>query len=189
MKLKAPDNLLQSLTTLFQKKNALFIIGITGIMLIFLSDILFAPKKETQEQPQATTLSSQVQAQSYVQDLEKRLTEMIISIEGAGEATVMITLDSVGETVYAQDEKTQTQAEMNADGSTNQENLFENQHTIIDAKDGKQPLVEAQLLPEIKGVAVLCQGADDISVVARITDLVSVVLGLSTNRICVTKMI
>ena len=32
-------------------------------------------------------------------------------------------------------------------------------------------------------------GVHDITVIKRITDLVSVVLGLSTNRICVTKMI
>ena len=42
---------------------------------------------------------------------------------------------------------------------------------------------------ELKGVAVVCEGGDDITVIKRITDLVSVVLGLSTNRICVTKMI
>lgn len=72
---------------------------------------------------------------------------------------------------------------------TDRKESYKSEHIIVDAADGKQPLVETHIEPEVKGVAVVCEGGDDITVIKRITDLVSVVLGLSTNRICVTKMI
>ena len=56
-------------------------------------------------------------------------------------------------------------------------------------KRQKQAPVETRLEPEVKGVAVLCEGGDDILVIKRITDLVATVLDIPTNRICVAKMI
>ena len=44
------------------------------------------------------------------------------------------------------------------------------------------------LLPTVQGVAVLCQGGDDVVVQARVTEAVSVLLGITTNRISVAKM-
>lgn len=58
----------------------------------------------------------------------------------------------------------------------------------MDAGSGRQALVETAREPEIKGVAIVCEGGDDVAVIKRITDVVSVVLGIPTNRICVTKM-
>ena len=139
---------------LFQKKNWLFFVGLAGICLIFLSDILFGGR------------------------------------QGAGKVQVMITLESAGETVYARDEQSDTQTTQDgSDGVTDRKESYKSEHIIVDAADGKQPLVETHIEPEVKGVAVVCEGGDDITVIKRITDLVSVVLGLSTNRICVTKMI
>ncbi|MEG2036556.1 MAG: hypothetical protein RRZ93_01060, partial [Ruthenibacterium sp.] len=109
--------------------------------------------------------------------------------QGAGKATVMITLDTSGETVYARNEKSNTETQSGEAGVQNRKSSFESDYPIIDTGSSDAPIVEAQLLPEIKGVAVVCEGGDDITVISRVTELVSVVLGLSTNRICVTKMI
>ena len=50
------------------------------------------------------------------------------------------------------------------------------------------PVLESSIEPSVKGVSVICEGGDDIKVIARITEFVSVGLGIPTNRICVTKM-
>ena len=164
---------------LFQKKNWLFFVGLAGICLIFLSDILFGGRE-----------GSTGAARQSTQELETRLTEMLESVQGAGKVQVMITLESAGETVYARDEQSDTQTTQDgSDGVTDRKESYKSEHIIVDAADGKQPLVETHIEPEVKGVAVVCEGGDDITVIKRITDLVSVVLGLSTNRICVTKMI
>ena len=175
---------------LFQKKNWLFFVGLAGICLIFLSDILFGGREGLPTGAARQSTQQAVSAATGVQELETRLTEMLESVQGAGKVQVMITLESAGETVYARDEQSDTQTTQDgSDGVTDRKESYKSEHIIVDAADGKQPLVETHIEPEVKGVAVVCEGGDDITVIKRITDLVSVVLGLSTNRICVTKMI
>ena len=173
--------------TVFAKKNGLFIAGLVGIALIFLSDVLFTNKNPTEKSKSAAT-NSTVQTE-YAQDLEKRLTGLLAHVEGAGKVQVMITLETSGESVYAQNEQTTADTQTTTEGEQ-RKSSFQNEHIILDTQDaGDSPLIETQLAPEVKGAAILCQGAADITVVKRITDLASVVLGLPTNRICVSKMI
>lgn len=123
-----------------------------------------------------------MQADGQIEDLEKRLCTLLESVQGAGKVQVMITLENTGETIYAQDQKTQTQAQNSTVNTTN-----DTTHVVLDGGNADKALVETQYLPEIKGVAVVCTGGNDIIVVKRITDLVSVVLGISSNRVCVTN--
>ncbi len=67
-------------------------------------------------------------------------------------------------------------------------NTFENQVVIVNNSGNNAALVEKVLQPTIQGVAVVCSGADDISVVSAVTNSVSVVLNVPTHKICVTKM-
>lgn len=179
------------LSGLLQKKNLIFWIGLAGICLIFLSDMLFGAKPQesgaavpAQEAPQETGAAGAEQA------LETRLAQLLTQVEGAGRVCVMVTLENTGETVYAYDERTETQTDASgADQTPRRTQSYQNEHILYDAAQGKQPLVETCMEPEVKGVAVICEGGDDISVIKRITELVSVVLRLPTNRVCVTKMI
>lgn len=93
-------------------------------------------------------------AATGVQELETRLTEMLESVQGAGKVQVMITLESAGETVYARDEQSDTQTTQDgSDGVTDRKESYKSEHIIVDAADGKQPLVETHIEPEVKGVA------------------------------------
>lgn len=165
-----------------QKGRWMFLLGIGGILLIFLSEM---PLCGQSSPPDAT----QTDLDSYAQKLEERLTETIGTIQGVGRAKIMLTLEGDGQTVYAAEEKT-THSETSAQASTNAsvQSSYENELVIVDGGSGRQALVETALEPEIRGVAIVCEGGDDIAVVKRITDLVSVVLGIPSNRICVTKM-
>jgi stage III sporulation protein AG len=42
-------------------------------------------------------------------------------------------------------------------------------------------------LPQVQGVAVLCDGGGDVHIAARITEMLSALLALPTNHICVEK--
>ena len=113
-----------------------------------------------------------MQIQAYEAQMERRLTDLIERMDGAGQAQVMVTLEAAGETVYALDER------ISQDGSTQSEHVLA----------GGQPVTREMLLPTVQGVAVLCQGGDDVVVQARVTEAVSVLLGITTNRISVAKM-
>ena len=92
-------------------------------------------------------------------------------IEGAGETTVMITLESGEERIYATD--TQTGGD-------------QSQQTHVLLEDGTA-LEETIYLPTVCGVAVVCDGGGDVGVEARITTLVSALLDVPSNRICVEQ--
>ena len=181
------NELFSRLKDLAQKENRTrlaVLLGAAAMLLILLSE-LFTPSEKT-----AAASAAPADDNVYRQQLEQQLSDLIAQVEGAGKTTVMITLESAGETVYARDEQSDTQTTQDgSDGVTDRKESYKSEHIIVDAADGKQPLVETHIEPEVKGVAVVCEGGDDITVIKRITDLVSVVLGLSTNRICVTKMI
>ena len=64
--------------------------------------------------------------------------------------------------------------------------LLSEQQTHVLLEDGTA-LAETIYQPQVRGVAVLCEGGDDVGVAARITELVSALLDLPSNRICVER--
>lgn len=168
------------------KKNLLFLLGILGIALIFLSEFSFQRTDQMPDAAQETSFDSE----SYTARLQKQLEETIRQIDGAGETRVMVTLESGEQTVYAYAEKTGTDYTQTGEEKVSEKSTYQNDYIMVDDENGnKKALEQTTLEPEVKGVAVVCQGGDDIMVVKRVTELVSVLLGVSTNRICVTKMI
>ncbi len=184
---------LPTLDMLFDKKNRLFLIGIVGILIIFLSDLIFgahsnsgAASYNTADNADAFLYEKTLEsAEIYIDNIEKELIATIEGIYGTGSVDVMITIETAGETVYARSEKSSTQTQQAEQGVIDEQTSFESEYTIIDGGDKDTPIVEMHTLPEIKGVAIVCEGGDDITVISDITELVSVVLGVPTNRICV----
>ena len=178
------DTFKEKWSKIVHRKNGLFLLGIAGILLIGFSGFF---STDSNTEPAA---DSSYQAESdYQKKIEEQLTEVIGQVQGAGEVTVMLTLESGPETVYAQNEQSQTSTREDEEGTVQRDSSFQNEHILFDSGVGKQALVEEQLVPDIKGVAVVCSGGDDIAVIERITELVSVVLDLPSSRICVTKKI
>ncbi len=140
-------------------------VGILAMALILLSEFLPQGTKPTGSTAAART-SAEYQAQ-----LENRLEALISQMSGAGKTTVMVTLETGEEAVYALDTQS---GELQAQQT----------HVLLD--DGSA-LTETVCLPQVRGVAVLCEGGADIRVAARITELVSALLDLPSNRICVEQ--
>jgi stage III sporulation protein AG len=174
---------------LLQKKNALFFVGLAGVCLIGLSDILFAESASTEAAAAQETAYTAVAASEYTAALEARLAQLLAAVDGAGKVQVMLTLEGTGETFFALDEQSDTTLQTKDDEQTQRQTTYRSEHVLYDGGAGSTPLVEQQTEPEVRGVAVVCEGGDDIVVVKRITELVAVVLGLSSNRICVAKMV
>ena len=166
------------------KKGYVAIIGIVGILLIFIGDMdISAPK--------AKGSVGYYSLQEYTTQLEKETESLLAEIEGVGEVKVMITMESDKENIYVQQEKSTTDSKENHKGEAaeySSHNTFKNEVVIIKDAGGDTHLVEKTVQPTVMGVAVVCQGAGDINVVADITNTVSVVLGVPTHKIFVTKM-
>lgn len=160
-----------------------FILGLAGILLIFLSSVI-TPKNKTIEK--STESSGEL---DYIASTEKRLTELLCKTQGVGKVSVMITLESETDTIYAQNERTDSEKNNTDQKNISEKSSFENEHIILDDGTGKHALVETRLAPQVKGVAVICEGGADIRVVSEVTQLICALLDVPTNRICVSKMI
>ena len=85
----------------------------------------------------------------------------------------MITLETAEETIYATDTRT--------DGNSSQES-----HVLLSGDGGG--LVETTWMPQVQGVAILCEGADSPLIQRKITEMVSVLMGISSSHISIAKM-
>lgn len=139
------------------------VVGVLAMLLLLLSELL--PSGNTQK---AAASAAQT---ATVSQYQAQLEELISQLQGAGHTTVMVTLSTGEETVYAVDTQT---------GDMQQ------QETHVLLQDGSA-LAETTYLPQVCGVAVLCEGGGDVRVAARITELLHSLLDLPTNRICVEQ--
>lgn len=162
------DTLSDFLKTMTAKENrarlAIFFGGL-AMALIFLSELLPQPAQK------AEPAVSPADNTTYRIQLEQQLTELIEQIDGAGKTVVMLTLENGEETVYALD----TQS-----GQTQTQEI----HVLLE--DGSA-LAQTVYLPKICGAAIVCEGGGDVRIAARITELVSALLDLPSNRICVEQ--
>ena len=139
-------------------------VGVMAMLLLLLSELL--PSGNTQKTAASTVQTAAVS--QYQTQLEQQLEGQL---QGAGRTTVMVTLTTGEETIYAVDTRT---------GDLQQ------QETHVLLQDGSA-LAETTYLPQVCGVAVLCEGGGDVRVAARITELLHSLLDLPTNRICVEQ--
>ena len=96
-----------------------------------------------------------------------------------GETVVMVTLDCGEETTYAADTRTEKTSEDTRSSAASQRT-----HLLA----GAQPVVQSVQAPQVRGVAVLCQGGGNAGTQRRITELVSALTGVGASHITVNKM-
>lgn len=160
----------------WNRRSLLVLLGALGLFLLLAGNVFFPEQQQIPESASQLTTSGDVSAQAYAARLEQTLTGLLGSIQGAGQVKVAVTLEAGPQTVYAMDE------------TDRGDNGSETQHILLEAGSGQDALVEMVWEPEIRGIAVVCQGADNIQVQAQITEAVSVLTGVSSNRISIAKM-
>lgn len=172
-------------------RKIILILGFAGIAMIFLSGFFQnrdarATNAPAQDEPTKTT------AQAYSQQVEKSLTELIGSINGAGSVKVLVTLERNTQYVYATEEKktsqnTQDQA-ANATVKNQANDSRETKYILVKGADGsQQALAVTEVEPIVKGVVVVCEGGNQPAVQKDIIDAVTTALNLSSARVCVIK--
>ena len=171
------------------QQNIIFMLGITGIALIFISG-LFAPKKEKDVPCSSSKIETSMSAKK--KSLEESLESIVSGINGAGKAKVLITFEGTPETVYATEEKKNNEASEDKSGEdiTRKKESNDSEKKFITVKDGnggEKALAITELEPKIKGAVVICPGAENPIVKNRITEAVTTALNINSNRVCVTK--
>ena len=103
----------ERLKGLLQKKNALFVLGIAGILLLGASELF--PKSQQKADVFAQS-GQEMSVSAQEQILEERVQQIVETVDGAGKVKVMITLEDAGETIYAQDEQLDAEHQYDENG-------------------------------------------------------------------------
>ncbi|MEG2295142.1 MAG: hypothetical protein RSB96_00155 [Oscillospiraceae bacterium] len=171
---------------IMEKKHTLIlIIGIFGILLIFLSTIF-------ENKPEKSVLPKEHSNGEYIEMTEHKLLKILGTIQGVGRVKLMITLENGIEKIYLVDEKDSIERVDEMIGEENkkiqQTQNIEKKHIIVDGKNGKEPIIRTEKEPVIKGVVVVFEGADSAIVSESVMQAVKTALNITTNRICIAKM-
>jgi stage III sporulation protein AG len=119
---------------------------------------------------------------NYAKNLEDKLSTTLSSIAGAGRVEVMVTLESGPELVVATSSDHKTNTSESGDNKTESITVVENP-IIINQNGVSKPLVLMEILPTIKGVIVVAQGASDVKVKLDLLNAIQGLLDISGNNI------
>ena len=183
------------------KKDNLLILILSGVLLFVIalptgknSDMTeknkSSGKTDTAYEEQAAGATEEFSETEYVAGLEKRLEQLIGSMEGVGTVQVMITLRSSKELVVEKDtpnSHSSTSEEDAAGGSRLITEWESREETVYRDAGGGEPYVIKTLTPQIEGVVVAAQGAEG-TVLRNISELVQALFGLEANHVKVVKM-
>ncbi len=174
MKDKLKEKLVQKLKT--DKKLLLIVaVGVLGMALIFFSEI----KPETKKDNTALITNASV---SYEETVEKKLKDLIESIDGAGKAQVMVVFESSKESVFAKDLDEDTE-----NGEKTDSKKTKSKYIIIEKSGEENGLLTKNVYPSVSGVAIVCDGAGDSVIKQRIVETVSALFDINSKNISVVR--
>lgn len=185
------ENLINKLKEYLKKTNNnefirnILIIFIIGIMIFILADMLNAGKKKTIDNRENSVEEPAYSIPSdYSTVLEKKLEEILSQLKGVGKVNVMITLEETTEIVPAFNttKNNETTKETDSQGGT-REIVREDMTIQVVTGDEGSPIVLKEIKPTIKGVIVIAEGAEDLSVKEMLYEAVKTVLGIPGNRV------
>lgn len=151
-------------------RRLVLIAGIAAIVLLFLSTL--TPQSEPQTEQQYTA----EETAKLERELERRLTELLAEIDGVSSPQVMVTLDRTSERVFAEESKTRSGSGENSTEST-----------LALSGSGKEALETSVILPKVRGVAVVCGGAEDIVIREKVVNTAARVLDIKVSQVYVTS--
>lgn len=161
----------KKLTEKIGKKHIILLVllGTCGIFLI-----LFPIGKDSPEASENT-----VSVTSYTEQLERRIRDLCLAVEGVDKVEVLLTLESGSEYVYADNIK--EEREQGKSWS------YTSDYLIVNNGNGTSAVPVTEIYPKIRGVAVVCNGGGSASLQKKLTELLSAALGISAGRIKISS--
>lgn len=150
-----------------EKYRLVWLVILAGLILLMLP--MGEEEEPVQETPTATT-------QFDLAALENRLEEALSKIDGAGEVTVVLTIQNGPRQVLAQDVDRRT-----GEG--------ENTETVILSRgsNAQETVAVQELYPSYQGALLICEGGDDPDVRLKLTEATSALTGLGADKISISK--
>ena len=149
---------------LLKRYQAVLLVLAVGLVL------LLWPQSETVD---VAGVSEQTEAtvDFQVEALEQRISAALSNIQGVGECTVVLTLESSARQVLA----------------TNQKGEEEETVVVSTGSGQQQPVTVQQISPEFQGALVVCTGGGDPQIKLQVLQAVEALTGLNANQISICE--
>lgn len=162
-----------------------------AVCVIAAAAVIFMPEKQAEVAAPETVETAGQTAEEYSAAVAAEVAQMVSAITGEANPHVTVTLRSMGETVYAtEDRQSERNSQEYAGDSLNKAQTdgdTETTYIIVKDADGAQrPLVVTQTQPEIRGVVIVSRRGGDAQIREKITEAVKTALDLSSTQVCVT---
>ncbi len=105
-------------------------------------------------------------------ELEYRVKELCERVEGVSDVSVMITFETAGEQIYAQNTK-----------NTGMGNGGEARVEYVTVSGDVVPI--GTVMPRVRGIAVVCRGGDDVSVKLKLTEMLCTLFSVDSNAVSI----
>lgn len=168
--------------------KTVIILGGIGLLLILASSMLGTKddSKKIDNGPEPV-----VSVSEYSRRLEDRIAEIIKKMLPGSEVSVMITLNSGVEYVYATESRADSsQAQDNSDDRLQKNELsdsVEESYIIITDENGNERALKiSERMPKIRGVVVVCTNGNSENIQEKVKTAVSTALDINSNKVFVT---
>ncbi len=168
----------------------IIIIGLIGIFLLLFGDLFTGKKSRVQETP-VYQQSKEVQVEvDYEARLSSQLEEIISLIRGVGKVKVKIYVRGYKEIEYEYNSRSLNKVTRELDQNGGQREIVEDnlERELVLTRDGsgnERPIIRRERFPEIEGVLIVAQGAENSQVKAEIIYSVRNLLNIPVHRISV----
>lgn len=158
----------QRIQTWFKQYRYVILVVALGVLLM-----VIPTKSDTGNQVELT------EPQPITASVNEELEEILSQIHGVGKVRVMITEATGAETIY----QTDSDRSESGDAVSNREDTV-----VVSARDSETGLIRTVTPPTYLGAIIVCQGGENPAVRLAVSQAVSAVTGISTDRITVLKM-
>ena len=110
--------------------------------------------------------------------LERKLGQILSQVEGAGEVSVMLTVQSSARRIYAADREQSERDELRE---------MREELVITSVGGDEEAVLIGQNYPVFQGALLVCPGGDDPGVRLQLIEALTALTGLNSNRITVCK--
>ena len=164
--------ILEKLLALLQKYKLVLLVLAAGLVLMLWP-------QGGQTQPAAARGGAEGGAAFDLEALESRMEKVLSKIDGAGGVSLVLTVKSGTEQVYA------TDVDYSEDGERREESATT---VLVSTGSGTEEVaVVRQIYPTFQGALVVCDGGNDPTVRLLITQAVAALTGLRSDKITVCR--
>ena len=118
-----------------------------------------------------------------IREIQREMEEILGAMSGVGQVKVMLTVDSDGERQLAQD----TQLSYSGATAAPEDYSRKSETVLVDGSEGDEAVVVRTMYPTYRGALVVCQGGGSAEVRLAVTEAVSALTGLPSDRVTVAK--